>query len=318
MLVGRQIVDRAKIQRIIFEFDYYEKAFHQFYDTYRVVPGNLDYKTCLKHSIFSGCLCMTDANKDCTDHNCSAANTFEHQQFCQRAFRSNSAGGIGGKVVNSVYDYSLGVMPTLKWAGYIDKEVLPYNIIDNSFVVWLPGRENIYYGRFANASFDNNIGIYIAGFKKHAQYSITDEKYGFIQRLWFLSTNNLRQKEFYNINYSKLLDNHNAIAMFGYERDFSGKAHRGAGEADSIQSEYGVFSAKIASQLDAKIDDGRPGSGTLLAMKGQYATKPSSTEDQIKATCYDKDFSEVEKAIYNTSNDRKHSCNVLKIMSDIK
>ena len=106
--------------------------------------------------------------------------------------------------------------------------------------------------------------------------------------------------------------------MFGYERDFSGKAHRGAGEADSIQSEYGVFSAKITSQLDAKIDDGRPGSGTLLAMKGQYATKPSSTEDQIKATCYDKDFSEVEKANYNTSNDRKHSCNVLKIMSDIK
>ena len=25
-LIGRQIVDRAKIQRIIFEFDYYEKA----------------------------------------------------------------------------------------------------------------------------------------------------------------------------------------------------------------------------------------------------------------------------------------------------
>ena len=52
LLVGRQIVDRAKIQRIIFEFDYYEKAFHQFYDTYRVVPGNLDYKTCIKHAEF--------------------------------------------------------------------------------------------------------------------------------------------------------------------------------------------------------------------------------------------------------------------------
>ena len=53
LLVGRQIVDRAKIQRIIFEFDYYEKAFHQFYDTYRVVPGNMNKKDCVKYSEFA-------------------------------------------------------------------------------------------------------------------------------------------------------------------------------------------------------------------------------------------------------------------------
>ena len=51
-MVGRQIVDRAKIQRIIFEFDYYEKAFHQFYDHYRFVPGNLSEKNCRKYPEF--------------------------------------------------------------------------------------------------------------------------------------------------------------------------------------------------------------------------------------------------------------------------
>ena len=79
LLVGRQIVDRAKIQRIIFEFDYYEKAFHQFYDTYRVVPGNLDYKTCIKHAEFQGEVC--DPNK--TEMIC--AECFNH---CHKNCRS--------------------------------------------------------------------------------------------------------------------------------------------------------------------------------------------------------------------------------------
>ncbi|MBR1428860.1 MAG: hypothetical protein IJ590_01250 [Rickettsiales bacterium] len=73
LLVGRQIVDRAKIQRIIFEFDYYEKAFHQFYDTYRVVPGNIDLKTCQKYADMRN-------NINCSNH-VLTKNTSEEQHI---------------------------------------------------------------------------------------------------------------------------------------------------------------------------------------------------------------------------------------------
>ena len=42
LLVGRKIVDRTKVQRIMSEFEAYEKMFQIFHTTYQVVPGNIN------------------------------------------------------------------------------------------------------------------------------------------------------------------------------------------------------------------------------------------------------------------------------------
>ena len=52
LLVGRKIVDRANIQRVIFEIDKYKTEFYQFQDTYGVLPGNVDEETCMKNTEF--------------------------------------------------------------------------------------------------------------------------------------------------------------------------------------------------------------------------------------------------------------------------
>ena len=93
---------------------------------------------------------------------------------------------------------------------------------------------------------------------------------------------------------------------------------------DGITTEnpYGGFSAKIASELDAKIDDGRPGTGKLLGLKGAFAFAKKdgvkSTNDEHMAVCYNKMANEVDKAIYHTTTDMKYGCNIFKVMEDLK
>ena len=53
LLVGRQIIDRAKVQQIVSELDYYTKNFQMFRDQYDFLPGALDEANCRKYPEFS-------------------------------------------------------------------------------------------------------------------------------------------------------------------------------------------------------------------------------------------------------------------------
>jgi hypothetical protein len=79
-----------------------------------------------------------------------------------------------------------------------------------------------------------------------------------------------------------------------------------------------ALNAKMMSELDAKIDDGRPGTGKLLAYKDGRGSNKTAPDSEVKATCYDKDYSEVDKAIYHETTDLKYGCGVLRIMEDVK
>jgi hypothetical protein len=68
------------------------------------------------------------------------------------------------------------------------------------------------------------------------------------------------------------------------------------------------MSSKLTSELDAKIDDGRPGSGRFLAFK---------TVNEEKY-CYDKIAAEAHRAIYNSTSDSKYGCDILYVMEDVK
>ena len=69
-----------------------------------------------------------------------------------------------------------------------------------------------------------------------------------------------------------------------------------------------AMSSKLTSELDAKIDDGRPGSGRFLAFK---------TVNEEKY-CYDKVAAEAHRATYNADTDNKYGCNIIKVMEDVK
>ena len=96
----------------------------------------------------------------------------------------------------------------------------------------------------------------------------------------------------------------------------------------SVQDKRAAFvSAKMASELDAKIDDGRPGSGRVLGIKAGLSVptgydKPrQGTEDEQKQVCFDQLDTSVEtinKAIYHSSTDLKYGCNITYIMEDVK
>ncbi|MBQ7537129.1 MAG: hypothetical protein IJT14_03335, partial [Rickettsiales bacterium] len=308
------IVDRAKIQRIIFEFDYYEKAFHQFYDTYRVVPGNLDYKTCIKHAEFSGCACSV-AQGSCTDANCGLNYTVA--QWCQKHSMARSVNS--AKIVQSETDVGQFLnMLQLKKSGLIDKDRMKFNGhngVQQNVVLNRHGRDTgsgINVGYFADCSFDNNLSLNFVGFKKYSNYEITDPTGGFIQRIQAISAANRLKKEFYNQSYTNALNNHNAIVI--HRLNISASTGGGATRTDFAAA----LTAKITSQLDAKIDDGRPGTGKLLAYKDGRGSNKTAPDGEVKATCYDKDYSEVDKAIYHETTDLKYGCGVLRIMEDVK
>ena len=75
---------------------------------------------------------------------------------------------------------------------------------------------------------------------------------------------------------------------------------------------YGSLSSKMASELDAKIDDGRPGTGSIMAYKAE------AHNDADEKACFDKNRYNVGSAIYHSDTDLKYRCNMIKVMEDVK
>ena len=136
--------------------------------------------------------------------------------------------------------------------------------------------------------------------------------------------NNLvtKKHEFNNNDYYQAINNHSALIFFDIPVDIRYIDGQGFSHSRSIngnsEKANGAISSRQMSELDAKIDDGRPGSGKLLALKTGRARRSGATESDIKQTCYDKTFEEIDKAIYNSDTNLKYGCNIIKVMEDVK
>ena len=69
LLVGRQIVDRAKVQRVMSEIDHYNKNFTLFRDTYGTIPGTIDPENCASYDVFSSSGACNINNDDADETN---------------------------------------------------------------------------------------------------------------------------------------------------------------------------------------------------------------------------------------------------------
>ena len=320
LLVGRQIVDRAKIQRIIFEFDYYEKAFHQFYDTYRSLPGNLDIKNCNKYAIFR--------------------NHPNYGNICGTNYESGYGMGVRGYVNARVMKGEIShrsynnVINALEFAGLIERTYRDPNdagIVSakTHFSSWdhiaaVPTNERInpYWIRYlyATTTFDPECFFYFHATHLRDQTLTMDGR----KKMTFAGSSTIANQslphEFDNERFRQLMDEKNVLALL--KEPYTAAKRSGSMAGDSnvtpIRGVTGALNSKLASELDAKLDDGRPGSGMILAMKSGSAHLADSTEKDHLENCYDKMANEVDKAIYNSSTDQKYGCNLIKILSDVK
>ena len=150
---------------------------------------------------------------------------------------------------------------------------------------------------YPSSSYDKNTFFSLAGFRSGAAYDKSSTFKNMDQRVYLSFIEN---NEYSNANYQAVLNLHNVILLKYMEAALADKSGK-------INTKMALDS-KLASEFDAKVDDGRPGSGKVLAFKTVNDEK----------YCYDKQFADVDKAIYNSNTDNKYGCNMIKVMEDVK
>ena len=110
--------------------------------------------------------------------------------------------------------------------------------------------------------------------------------------------------------YRDAMEGHNMLVTFA-NKDNHNDSH-------NYDANSSVLNAKLASELDAKIDDGRPGTGKILSLKSGFALMNQNNEDILKKVCFDKLTPDVKTAIYNSDTNLKYGCNIIKVMEDVK
>ena len=313
LLTGRQIVDRANLQRVIFEIDYYKKALTLYRDTYDVYPGNMDEETCMKYVEFAQ-LNVDNGNVDVGD-------------YCKES-RAESGGK--GRVNNGFVSSSL-MATTERWTSFLngmrfmqtskiinevatnigDDELTSGYYSDINKGPWDETcRECISYENVrrtqAKTSFDNNGVVTIAGILFD---STKEDSY----KLNFIrgsnnSSGDSNGHEFYDVNVQKNVNSQNVLFLYR-NTPASMDSSYGAGSLST-----GILTSSMANQLDIKLDNGRPGKGNLIALKNGYVKSAGLTEAEKKKICYNTLQANVSDAYYVSSTETKNGCNIMYII----
>ena len=305
LLVGRKIVDRAKMQRIIFEIDYYKKSLSLFRDTFDVLPGNMDKETCMKYSEFSsinvtdgedvGAFCDTDratsgGKSRMTDGyvNSSVIGTSDKWSIFLETMRQMKTSKIINEVGSSVEDAETvaTVAATTLNSGpnKIDcKECISYENVKRTQGL---------------TSFDSSGAVSIAGVRVDSST--------YARRLNFIrGSNNYDGKsgELDDANYARTMNGNNVIFFY---RNTPADADELYGNGSRAT---GIVSADILNKIDIKIDDGRPGSGNVLALKNGYVKSEGLSTDDQKRICYNDMQNNVSNAYYTSETEDEYGCN---------
>jgi len=289
-----------------------------------VVPGNLDYKRCVKYSNFKAHkeFTATVTGGSISGNLCDG---LKHQQGGGTAtlnlmINGHNASGImkgdlSGRSISSVAWelYFVGLIEKMPpvfhvGAGTDDRDVYSSGtgMFNDSGANLAPISFEERYGKveFVGWHFDKAI---------NNKWNILPGSNTFY--------NKSAKHEFDNQNFVQIIDRHNTIFFTKTTKQMNGMTRDDEGRYDyhgEVRNVEPVVSSRIASQLDAKIDDGRPGKGKLLSLKGPYGYLPATSEAEQKNVCYDQTADNVSSAIYNNSTNMKFGCNLMKIMEDVK
>lgn len=281
LLVGRKIVDRTKVQRIMSEFEAYEKMFQIFHTTYQVVPGNI---------------------------NSAVKNIFV--QFADYPIVDEFSGNnvIGSYKYTGPSRYSMLCLQRANLTKIFDET--NYNTERINFLVddlqEYGADEDLgkkfsadFEKMYPKTSFDEETYLTFVGFRKEQP-----------KTLGMLNGFSITKSELLDPKYMDTLNKHNAIVMFR-ANNFCDS------EGGQCKKATGMISAKLANFLDVKMDDGQPGTGKILATKSGFATRPDTTQKEFEQTCYQGTNLEVSSAVYKQTNNVKYGCNLIKVMGDL-
>ena len=260
-----------------------------------VVPGNLSEKICLKHKAqfednFHKCAYTSDWNGYSIT---TAVNdkTIVGSYAALRPYTTAMRHMLKASLVEA-WDVPDGITNAQK---YTENDLIP--LAFGSGNGYFKDRKHVMW-YYPTSSYDKNTFFSIAGFRRGAVHGTYGSSGTYIDQRVYLSF--IEDNEYSNANYQAALNLHNVILLKYMEAallDNNGK----------IDTKIALDS-KIASEFDAKVDDGRPGSGKVLAFK-------TVNDPQY---CYDKQFADVDKAIYNSNTNNKYGCNIIKVMEDVK
>ena len=328
LLVGRKIVDRAKLQRIMFEFDYYKKNFVLFQDTFEVLPGNVDVTTCKRYAEFSqvvtederkagtlptpGQYCVSTSTGD------NAGNTRVIEGYVSASVLASSDNWLpfvtgmrfmkSGKVLDTVKYGIAETLATLTGTSETEGGLLTKQSPVKSVYVPEGGTATLEAGEpcadcISNAMVKATQGI--ASFDSEGAFSFV----GVPENV----------TEMYYIRGSYMSEMQNTL----YRSRIAGKnilvAYRNTAASADTQgisnTATGILSSTMANMMDVKMDDGQPGTGNMLALKGAYAYSGEGTAHAQKV-CYNSTFENVGTAFYLDNSDVKYGCNMIYLMSN--
>ena len=252
-----------------------------------MVPGNLDEKTCHKYeSIF---------NKDCDRQQCTYKSGGGTSSIVIKQNRGDNInyGFLNKRAANTP-------MMHLKYAGLIDFEFEDVSNGGYQNHCKLDGEggtsSSASIGKFLNytkpffpkASFNSSVYVRVLGMN----FTIVPDLH------IFKNASTSPHSEF-TTKQKQSLDKKNTIIMSipFVSQDV---------EADpSVKN--AVLTAKLTSELDAKIDDGRPETGKLIGMRAIYGLFHPEVE-----VCHD------GNGIYLSSDSNRYGCNIVYAMENIK
>jgi hypothetical protein len=112
---GAALVEKAKIQKVIEDIDYYEKAFVQFTIQFGQVPGNITLKKCEENiDVFKNCQLKVEKTLSEGDTICDGASAPYRTEWCNFAMKHLQLAGL----INTLsYDATEGFKPITTYNG---------------------------------------------------------------------------------------------------------------------------------------------------------------------------------------------------------
>ena len=329
LLTGRQLVERAEIQKIISEIDYYQKNIVQFHDTFSFLPGSMDKEGCLKNTILYKTFYETAKVHSNRNLRLLTSEYPDVDKYC--ADNTRTVEGFSGlSYAPSVYSYTsiYQAFAQLAQSGLIKSDAIVQKTSDASGITWAsgplltppttgitPALEQRY---LQPTSFNEDGLIMFASFDIKANDStsctisggVAPLSCGEARKLSFIrgSASYGVQTELHNASFADAVDGKRALVMFYND---TSTTFKGVSANSS-----GIVSPSMMNKIDQKMDDGRPGSGNVLAIKsglGRTDANDASGKPIASSVCYNGLATNVSNAYYLNSDDAIYGCNFIAI-----
>ena len=307
---GAALVEKAKIQKVIEDIDYYEKAFMHFTVSYGAYPGNLDLNRCNKFDIFT---CVLAKKGKWTKGDTIHGTGYPYNNTTEWTAPGSENGS--GQFYHSSYMYQMTQLKSARLITTAENDMRAlggltkfyYNNKQINFTA-----NDIYYLSYdLNKKFGGKISYSKNGRASFNCLKFKNRKDGGNKgcRVWargsyYWGKNvNTSKSEFYN---TKNVPSENAI-VFYYNQKASLDTNEGRGKGA-----VGLFSPKFVEKLDKKLDTGIPNKGRIIPIKVYNEVSEANV-------CYNtttQKFRSTSNVKYIQTNKTKQGCNLGYVMKD--